>query len=127
MGLIDKFKDLGEDASASYPSFAWISLARRGMEKISLDQCFLKDCDNEDIKMLEQLKIEESETDEMHTKIFTLKCKKCGGIFKLKLDTIKKVAKPTKPRENAEEEALSMGVIYALDEDDNNLGHVGYF
>ena len=31
------------------PSYAFIALARRGMEKISLDQCFLENCDNNDI------------------------------------------------------------------------------
>ena len=79
--MMEKFKDLiKDDAEAeSYPSYALMSLARRGMEKISLDQCFLKNCDNQDLNMLERLNIEESETEEMHTKIVTLKCKKCNS------------------------------------------------
>jgi len=44
-----------EDLRLEIPSYAWISLARRGMEKISLDQCFLKNCDNQDLKLLELL------------------------------------------------------------------------
>jgi hypothetical protein len=28
---------------------------------------------------------------------------------------------------NIEEEPLSMGLVFALDEEGNNLGHIGYF
>ena len=52
-----------------------------------------------------------------------IKCKKCGGTFILKFETIKKVAKSSKD----EEEPLSMGMVYALDEEGKNLGHIGYF
>ena len=111
------------DLRLEIPSYAFISLARRGMEKISLDQCFLPNCDNEDIKMLDPIKIEESEDQEKIIKRIYIKCKKCGGTFILKLETIKNVAKSTQN----EEEPLSIGLVYALDEDGNNLGHIGYF
>ena len=111
------------------PSYAWISLARRGMEKISLDHCFLKNCDNQDRKLLEPLEMEEFEEVNKEIKIISMKCHKCEGIFKLKLETIKKVARPTKKSKEGDEDegALSMGLVYALDENDNNLGHIGYF
>lgn len=118
-----------KDLWLEIPSSAWVSLARRGMESISLDQCFLIGCDNQDPKLLEPLKIEEYEEENKHTKIISIKCKKCNGTYKLKLETLKKVAKPSnKDEENVDDEdVLSMGLIYALDEDDNNLGHIGYF
>ncbi|MFX0058882.1 MAG: hypothetical protein ACFE85_00565 [Candidatus Hodarchaeota archaeon] len=112
-----------EDLRDEIPSHAFISLARRGMEKISLDQCFLKNCDNQDPKLLEPFKKEEIEDDQKVIKKIYLKCKKCGGTFILKLETLKKVAKSTKDNE----ESLSMGLVYALDEKGNNLGHIGYF
>ena len=113
-----------EDLRDEIPTFAYISLARRGMEKISLDQCFLKNCDNADPKLLEPFKKEEFEADKEQVRKIYIKCKKCGGTFILKLKTLKLVAKSTK---DSEEEPLSMGLVYALDEDDNNLGHIGYF
>ncbi len=113
-----------EDLRLEIPSYAYISLARRGMEKISLDQCFLRNCDNQNAELLEPFKKEEYEDDKIHTKEIYIKCKKCNGIFILKLDTIKKVAKSTKDKDA---EPLSMGLVYALDENKNNLGHIGYF
>jgi len=112
-----------EDLKYEIPSYAFISLARRGMEKISLDQCFLKNCDNEDPKLLEPFKKEENEDDQKAIKKIYIKCKKCGGTFILKFETLKKVAKSTK----GNEEPLSMGLVYALDENGHNLGHIGYF
>lgn len=112
-----------EDLRYEIPSYAYISLARRGMEKISLDQCFLHNCDNADPKLLEPFKMEESKDEEKQIKKIHIKCKKCGGTFILKLETIKKVAKSTKD----EEEPLSMGLVFAEDENGNNLGHIGYF
>jgi hypothetical protein len=124
--MTDKQK---EDLRLEIPSYAWISLARRGMEKISLDQCFLKNCDNQDVKLLEPFEMKEYDEENKHIKIISVKCKKCGGIFKFKLETLKKVAKPTKKgkEEEDDEGSLSMGLAYALDENDNNLGHIGYF
>jgi hypothetical protein len=107
------------------PSFAYISLARRGMEKISLDQCFLKNCDNKDIKLLEPFKMEESEDDKKSIKKIYIKCKKCGGTFILKLETIKNVVKPKNSTD--EKDSLSMGLIYALDAEGKNIGHIGYY
>ena len=127
MGLFEKFKDLGEDDEYNIPSAAWVSLARRGMEQISLEQCFLPNCDNEDPQLIERVDQEEMEDDKRHIKVVTHKCKKCDGVFKLKFDTIKKVAKPTNKDEINEEDILSMGLVYALDKDDKNLGHIGYF
>ena len=118
-----------EDLWLEIPSIAWISLARRGMEKISLDQCFLPGCDNDDQKLLEPFKKEEFEDDKKIVKNIHVKCKKCGGIFQFKLETIKYVAKPSKKKKEdlKDEDILSMGVIYALDENGKNLGHIGYF
>ena len=116
-----------DDLWLDIPSYAWVALARRGMEKISLDQCFLKGCDNEDPKLLEPFKKEEFEDDKKQIKKIYIKCNKCNGIFQFKLETIKRVAKPTKTGTEADEEALSMGMVYALDENGNNLGHIGYF
>ncbi len=113
-----------EDLRLEIPSYAFISLARRGMEKISLDQCFLKDCDNEDPELLEPFKKEENEEDLKLIKKIYIKCKKCNRIFILKLEILKKVAKSTKDKD---EEALSMGLVHALDENGENLGHIGYF
>ena len=127
MGLFEKFKDLGDDDEYDIPGAAWVSLARRGMEQISLEQCFLPNCDNEDPKLLESFDRKEFEDENKHTKIVSFKCKKCGGIFKLKFETLKKVAKPTNKEEIKEEDILSMGLVYALDKDDKNLGHIGYF
>ena len=113
-----------EDLRDLIPSYAFIALARRGMEKISLDQCFLKDCDNQDPKLLEPFKKEQYDEEKKEIKKIHIKCKKCDGIFILKLVTLKYVAKSTK---NKEEEPLSMGIIYALDKTGKNLGHIGYF
>ena len=57
-----------ENLRAEIPEYAYISLARRGMEKISLDQCFLKNCDNNDIKLLEPFKKEEYEDENKQIK-----------------------------------------------------------
>ncbi|MFX0047706.1 MAG: hypothetical protein ACFE8G_05995 [Candidatus Hermodarchaeota archaeon] len=113
-----------EDLRDEIPTHAYISLARRGMEKISLDQCFLNDCDNNDPKLLEPFKKEEFENEKERVQKIYIKCKKCGRVFILKLKTLKQIAKSTK---NLDEEPLSMGLVYALDEDENNLGHIGYF
>jgi hypothetical protein len=118
---MDDYKDL----RLEIPSYAYISLARRGMEKISLDQCFLPNCDNEDVNLLEPLKIEESEDNEKHTKKIHIKCKKCDGVYILKLETLKKVAKPK--NSDDEDSVLSLGIVSILDEKGNNLGHLGYF
>ncbi|MFW9878817.1 MAG: hypothetical protein ACFFG0_37535 [Candidatus Thorarchaeota archaeon] len=108
----------------SYPSYAFIALARRGMEKISLDQCFLDNCDNQDSNLLEAIKKEVEEDEMKIIKKIHIRCKKCNRIFILKLETLKNVAKSTKSKE---EEPLSMGLVYALDENGKNLGHIGYF
>ncbi len=113
-----------EDLRLEIPTHAYISLARRGMEEISLDQCFLENCDNQDVNLLEPFKKEESENEIKHTKKIYIKCKKCNGIFILKFETIKKVVKSTKAKDK---EVLSMGLVYALDENGKNLGHIGYF
>lgn len=113
-----------EDLRNEIPPEAFIALARRGMEKISLDQCFLENCDNEDPNLLEPFKKEEYEDDVKKTKEIHIKCKKCNRVFILKLETIKKVAKSTKDKG---EDPLSMGMVYALDENKKNLGHIGYF
>ena len=113
-----------ENLRAEIPEYAYISLARRGMEKISLDQCFLENCDNKDIKLLEPFKKEEYEDENKQIKEIYIRCKKCEGIFILKLENLKKVAKSTK---DDDEEPLSMGMVYSLDEDKNNLGHIGYY
>ncbi|MHA1293962.1 MAG: hypothetical protein ACTSQJ_15005 [Promethearchaeota archaeon] len=128
--MLEKFKDLGkEDEKEDFPSFAWISLARRGMEKISLDQCFLEGCDNQDKNLLKVIKIEEEDNDKKHIKYIHIKCNKCGGTYQLKLETIKKVAKPKNvdKGQEADNQALSMGIVFILDKDGNNLGHLGYF
>ncbi|MHA1490021.1 MAG: hypothetical protein ACTSRI_10230 [Promethearchaeota archaeon] len=115
------------------PSHAWVALARRGMEKISLDQCFLKGCENQDIKMLEPLKKEEYDDEKKHVKKIHIKCKKCGGIFQLELITLKKVARPTqkgkqeKDKLDNDSEDLSMGIVNALDETGKNIGNIGFF
>ncbi|MFX1410618.1 MAG: hypothetical protein ACFFA6_09710 [Promethearchaeota archaeon] len=113
-----------EDLRLEIPTHAYISLARRGMEEISLDQCFLENCDNQDVNLLEPFKKEEFEDDLKHTKKIYIKCKKCNGNFILKFETIKKIAKSTKSKE---EKPLSMGLVSALDENGKNLGHIGYF
>jgi len=112
------------DLMTEVPSYAFVALARRGMEKISLDQCFLKDCDNENPDLLKPFKKEEYEDEKRQTKEIHIKCKKCNGIFILKLVTLKRVAKSTK---DETEDPLSMGMVYALDENKKNLGHIGYF
>ena len=117
--MVDK-----EDLRLEIPSYAFIALARRGMEKISLDQCFLKNCDNQDPKLLEPFKKEEYEDNKKQIKEIHIKCKKCNGIFILKLETLKRVAKSTKDKD---EEPLSMGIVSALDEKGSNLGQIGYF
>ncbi|MFX1494561.1 MAG: hypothetical protein ACFFBZ_09795 [Promethearchaeota archaeon] len=113
-----------EDLRNEIPEYVYIALARRGMEKISLDQCFLKNCDNEDPKLLEPFKKEEYEEVNKEIKKIYIKCKKCNGIFILKFETLVEVAKSTKGKG---EEPLSMGLVYALDEEGKNLGHIGYF
>ncbi|MFX1377739.1 MAG: hypothetical protein ACFFA4_01475 [Promethearchaeota archaeon] len=108
----------------SYPSYAYIALARRGMEKISLDQCFLKNCDNEDSNLLEPFKKEVIKNTNKIIEKIHIKCKKCNRIFILKFETLNYVAKSSK---NEKEKPLSMGLVYALDENGKNLGHIGYF
>ena len=113
-----------ENLKSEIPTHAYISLARRGMEKISFDQCFLEDCDNQDSNLLEPFKKEEFQDEKKLIKKIHIKCKKCNRTFILKFETIKEVAYSTK---TANEESLSMGLVYALDEEGKNLGHIGYF
>jgi len=113
-----------DDLRLEIPSYAFIALARRGMEKISLDQCFLDNCDNQDSSQLEPIKKEVQEDEKKIIKKIYIKCKKCNRVFILKLETLKNVAKSTKSKE---EEPLSMGLVYALDENGKDLGHIGYF
>ena len=113
-----------EDLRLEIPSYAFIALARRGMEKISLDQCFLNNCDNQESNLLEPFKKEVQEDNKRIIKKIYIKCKKCNRTFILKLETLKKIAKSTRIKE---EEPLSMGLVYALDEYGKNLGHIGYF
>ena len=113
-----------EELRKEIPSYAFVALARRGMEKISLDQCFLKNCDNENPDLLEPFKKEEYEDEKRQTKEIYIKCNVCNGVFILKLVTLKRVAKSTKEES---EDPLAMGMVYALDENKNNLGHIGYF
>jgi len=118
-----------EDLRLEIPSYAWIALARRGMEKISLDQCFLKGCDNQDLNLLEPLKKEEFDEENKTIKIIHVKCKKCEGIYQLKLETLKKVAKPMEKGGKilSDEDDIAMGLVFALDEKGNNIGHIGYY
>ena len=83
---------------------------------------------NEDLTVDEYLNqlIEPKQTKKTPTTTL-VKCKKCGGTFILKLETIKKVAKPTSADDEDEDVALSMGLVHALDENGKNLGHIGYF
>ncbi|UCC18815.1 MAG: hypothetical protein JSV62_11990 [Promethearchaeota archaeon] len=113
-----------DDLRLEIPSYAFIALARRGMEKISLDQCFLDNCDNQDMSLLEPIKKEVQEDEKKIIKKIHIRCKKCNRVFILKLETLKNVAKSTKSKE---EEPLPMGLVYALDENGKNLGHIGYF
>ena len=113
-----------DDLRSEIPSYAFIALARRGMEKISLDQCFLHECDNQDPNLLEPYKKEIQENEKKMVKKIYIKCKKCNRNFILKLETLKYVAKSTK---DEKEKPLSMGIVYALDENGKNLGHIGYF
>jgi len=116
-----------DDLWREIPSTAYVSLARRGMEKLSLDQCFLKNCDNKDINLLEPFKKEEYEDEKKSTKLIHIKCHKCNRSFILKLETLKAVAKSNEKTHQSTEQPVSMGLIYALDENGNNLGHIGFF
>ena len=113
-----------DDLWREVPGTAYVSLARRGMERLNLDQCFIKDCNNNDINLLEPFKKEEFEDEKKSTKLIHIRCHKCEGTFILKLETLKTVAKPN---DQSTDNSLSMGLIYALDEKGNNLGHIGYF
>ena len=113
-----------DDLKFEIPTHAFISLARRGMEKISLDQCFLENCDNEDSNLLDAFKKEEQEDSKKIIKKIHIRCKKCNRVYILKLETIKMVAYST---EKKDEDSLSMGMVYALDENGKNLGHIGYY
>jgi len=116
-----------DDLWHEIPSVAYVSLARRGMERLSLDQCFLKNCDNKDINLLEPFKKEEYEAEKKLTKLIHIKCHKCGGTFILKLETLKAVAKPKELSGQSSDQSLSMGLIFALDENGNDIGHIGFF
>ncbi len=105
------------------PSYVFIELARRGMEKISLDQCFLPNCDNENKRLLEPLKKEEHDEKQYHTKIIYMKCLKCKGTYQLKFKMIKNMKK----KKNDEKNNFSIGIVFAQDENGNNLGHIGYY
>jgi hypothetical protein len=115
---------MNDKEELTYPSYAFIALARRGMEKISLDQCFLKNCDNQDPTLLQTIKKEIVEEEKKVIEKVHIKCKKCNRVFILKFETLKYVAKST---QNEQEKPLSMGLVHALDEDGKNLGHIGYF
>ncbi|MBY8982223.1 MAG: hypothetical protein KGD57_04685 [Candidatus Lokiarchaeota archaeon] len=103
------------------PTYVFVALARRGMEKISLDQCFLPGCDNDNRELLEPIGKEEYEEKKHHIKLIYMKCYKCKRKFQLKLDTIKHLV------EQKKKDFISMGLVYALDENGKNLGHIGYF
>ena len=103
------------------PSYVFVVLARRGMEKISLDQCFLSGCDNSNKELLEPIRKEEYKEKNHHIKLIHMKCHKCKRKFQLKIDTIKYLV------EQKEKDSISVGLVYALDENGKNLGHIGYF
>ena len=116
-----------DDLWQEVPGVAYVSLARRGMERLNLDQCFLKDCDNNDINLLEPFKKEEFEDEKKLTKLIHIKCHKCEGTFILKIETLKAVAKSNDSTDQSTDQTLSMGLIFALDEKGNNIGHIGFF
>ncbi|MBY9006425.1 MAG: hypothetical protein KGD63_06675 [Candidatus Lokiarchaeota archaeon] len=105
------------------PSHVFVTLARRGMDRISLDQCFLVDCDNNNKSLLETIKIKEYNEKYHHIKIIYMKCNKCNRNFQLKIDRLNYATKQNDKKENN----ISIGLVYARDNYGNNLGHVGYF
>lgn len=108
------------------PSDFYAALGRSGQEAISADQCFLKGCDNHDSEKLHPIAKEysKSEVNEdgsyfEYTKI-KIKCDKCGGVFQFGLKII------YAPK-NLEGKGAIMGMGYALDENGEDIGFIGYF
>lgn len=109
------------------PYTGYIALGRRGMESIKLTQCFIPDCDNQDIKKLHPIDVEEQEDDMKTVKTFTIHCDECSKDFKLSFETIKKVAKRVGvSEESGDADIRSMGLIYVID-DKGTEYHLGYF
>ncbi len=108
------------------PSDFYVAIGRTGQEAISADQCFLKGCDNHDEKKLHPLEKQYTKSDVQedgsyfkYTKI-KMKCDLCGGIFQFGLKVIY-------PPTNSEGKGPIMGMGYALDENGEDIGFIGYF
>ena len=108
------------------PSDFYAALGRSGQEAISADQCFLHGCDNHDPKKLHPFAMETSKSDVSddgsyfdYTRI-KIKCDKCGGTFQFGLKVIY-------PPKSLEGKGAIMGMGYALDENGEDIGFIGYF
>lgn len=124
------------------PSTVYIAVGRRGQEPTSSDQCWLPNCDNHNQDELIPFAKEETKSDVNEDgsyftcKKIKVKCMKCNGIFKFAIkevfmkppkDTKSSSDEESKTPDNSKEKAKSfMGLLYILDENDNNIGFVGY-
>jgi hypothetical protein len=115
-----------EDLWDKIPSDFYVAIGRTGQEPITSDQCFLKGCENQDVKKLHPIEKDfmKSEVSDdgsyyEYTKI-KVKCDVCGGIFQFGLKIIY-------PPENIKGKGPIMGMGYALDENGEEIGFIGYF
>ncbi|MHA1729017.1 MAG: hypothetical protein ACTSWY_09820 [Promethearchaeota archaeon] len=115
------------------PSQFYIALGRRGQERIQTDQCFLENCDNNNIEELIPLEKKEysskKETDGSfyNCKIIKIKCNKCGKTFQFAMKTIFMPEKASDGTIGTSEIKPFMGMAYILDESGKNTGFIGYF
>ena len=119
-----------EDLWDEIPYMGYIALGRRGMEKIDLTQCFIPGCENKDIEKLKPIKKEEIEDEKKLVQTYSIHCNECDKTFKLSFETLKKVArkkgKSTDSDNKEQDDILSMGVIYVIDDKGKKL-HLGFF
>ena len=108
------------------PSDFYVAVGRSGQEAITSDQCFLTGCDNHDAKKLHPLEKTSSKSEIQddgsyyeYTRV-KMKCDKCSGVFQFGLKIIY-------PPKNVKGKGAIMGMGYALDENGDDLGFIGYF
>jgi hypothetical protein len=111
------------------PKTAFIALGTRGVESISLDQCFSPNCNSEDIKKLHPIKKETESTSSkdgsgeiQHIK-YTMHCDSCQQDFKLIFERCVNKEKINPDHPDAE---IILERVYATDLNENSYGEIGW-
>jgi hypothetical protein len=114
------------------PGSVWVALGTRGMEQMSLRQCFNPNCPgaNEDQlhpkdKISESVPVKGQDTTITRIK-YRIHCEACKSEFYLVRDIHKMPQKPENPSNEENDEDTLMERIYATDLHNNSWGELGW-